>query len=88
MTGLADALAGNSYIGDNGDLYVGKSTLTSVGTTLVGMTPEVNIDFASNMYQLHADMVGLDGSVNVSQVIRDLTFMPAYHPRVPSPGQH
>ncbi len=70
-TASVDWLEGYTYIDDNGDIYVGTTTAKTVGTTVAGLIPEANIDFAASLTQLTVDF-SPKSSINVSQLAENI----------------
>ena len=82
-TGFSDYLSGNTRV-SNGNLYIGKDTIVSGRNTVLGFTPESNIDAIVSISQLKYDMDRLNGvksggpilisASNIDQVVGELLF--------------
>ncbi len=71
-----DFLEGNTYVGNNGDYYLGTATAISIGTTAAGMIPEANIDGFASGVQMGADLSERPlGSINISQLYRIINYV-------------
>lgn len=67
-TAIGDYLAGNTRYSD-GSLYVGKDSIVSARNTVLGLTPESNIDFIVSASQLKYDMDRLNGIKNGGPIL-------------------